>query len=155
MKLNIFKLSHRFQADLDMDSLLKVTAIKQGLSFYSQLGFFGNYKFYGKYDKNDNLLLKYNYITGTKPTVYISKTDNGKCDIEIKNDSLTNMSIIFMLIIIIASLIISIYIQSIETALFVIAFLIIWVLLFNLGFKITKNRILQELDEFIIGKENG
>ena len=40
---------------------------------------------YHKYDKNDNLLLRYNYITGTKPTVYISKTDNGKCDIEIKN----------------------------------------------------------------------
>lgn len=148
MKLNFFKLNYTFQADLDVESLLKVTKIKEGIGFYSNFGIFGDYRFYGKYDKNDNLLLRYNYVQGTKPVVIISKSDNDKSNVEIKYDKLTKGTFVLLLAFILFFLIISVFVKSIEIALFSVAFLIIWIIFINLIFRIHLKKILQEFEEF-------
>lgn len=143
MKLNVFKLNYKFQADLDIDSLMKNVKIKEGMGFYSPFTLLSDYKFYGNYDKENNLLLRYNYFQGTKPVIVISNSD-----IEIKYDRVTKAAFAFTLALLLLFFVISIFIKSLELALISVAFLIAFTVLVNVIFRMYLKKILQELEEF-------
>lgn len=153
MKKNFFKLNRKFQAELNMDALLERVRIKKHIIICSAFDFYSKYKFNGKYDKNDNLLMMYNYMWSTKPIVIISETDSDKYDIEIKYDNYTKAIILFLFLLLFFFLIISVAVKSVEFALYVLAFGIVLTLFVYLIFFIAEKKIMDELEEFIIKEE--
>lgn len=153
MKKNFFKINRKFQAELDMDTLLERVKIKKHIIICSVFDFCSNYKFNGKYDKNDNLLLMYNYMWSTKPIVIISKTDGIKYDIEIKYDNYTKAVILFLFLLLLFFLITAVVVKSLEMVLYLVAFGIVLTLFVYLIFFIAEKKIMEELEEFIIKEE--
>lgn len=153
MKKDFIKLNRKFQAELDMDALLERVRMKKHIIICSAFDFYSKYKFNGKYDKNDNLLLMYNYMWSTTPIVIISETDSDKYDIEIKYDNYTKSVILFLFLFLLFFLITAVVIKSLEMALCMVAFGVVLTLFVYFIFFIAEKKIMEELEEFIIKEE--
>lgn len=136
-----------------MDALLERVRMKKHIIICSAFDFYSKYKFNGKYDKNDNLLLMYNYMWSTTPIVIISETDSDKYDIEIKYDNYTKSVILFLFLFLLFFLITAVVIKSLEMALCMVAFGVVLTLFVYFIFFIAEKKIMEELEEFIIKEE--
>lgn len=136
-----------------MDALLERVRMKKHIIICSAFDFYSKYKFNGKYDKNDNLLLMYNYMWSTTPIVIISETDSDKYDIEIKYDNYTKSVILFLFLFLLFFLITAVVIKSLEMALCMVAFGVVLTLFVYFIFFIAEKKIMEEIEEFIIKEE--
>lgn len=140
-----------YKAQLNMNALLEKTDIRKHILIHSPFVYFADdYKFIGKYNDNDDLLLLFTRISGSVPIVVISKTDCSDYNIEIRYAKATKASFVFVYILMAMFLLIAIICGIWALVIAMIVFATLFTSMIICFFKIFAKKIKRELDDFTI-----